>query len=133
MTFKKTETVTAWAMPHQSREHGGVSGFLAALASGASSLSHASFTNLDMSSSGYIKIGTAQITVEFVPPESLTAAELEMLNKKLAELREQYHQAESAILSQISKLQALPFVPSMAEQLQDEYVTGLDAVSPARG
>lgn len=66
------------------------------------------YTNLDMSDNGYIEVGIATITVEFYPREQIVAKQVDGLREQLRQHRIKAHQAEQAILEQISKLQALP-------------------------
>lgn len=105
--LKVAQTVDAW-VPNWRIETYGLAEFVRSIAS-ESAPSNLSFSNHDMSGSGWVRVGTAKIEVELVPPDSLAAEELRSLNKQLDELREVHRQAQQAILDRISKLQALPF------------------------
>lgn len=65
--------------------------------------------NLDMSSEGWIEVGRATIIADLVLPDSLTAAEVAILNQQIEELDRRHHEARTALLERVSKLQALTF------------------------
>lgn len=110
MELKKTLQMSVWLGEHQVKSEGSAN-FIKGVMNGTSRFVNASLFNAesDMSSYGYVKLGMADVSVTFVPPESLTIAELDMLNHELELVREKFHQAESALLGQISKLSALTF------------------------
>lgn len=104
---KVAQTVGAWVPDWEIKSYG-LAVFVESIAR-KSELARLGFANHDMSGSGWVRVGTAKIEVELVPPDSLAAEELRSLNKQLDELREVHRQAQQAILDRISKLQALPF------------------------
>lgn len=74
------------------------------------------YTNHDMSGSDdWVEVGIATITVEFFPADKIVAKQVEGLHEQLRQHRIRAHEAEQAILSQISKLQALTFEGSVVE------------------
>jgi len=69
------------------------------------------YTNSDMSDcDGWAEIGIAQVSVVFHPREDIATKELDILNKKLQEVRAENQQRENAILERISKLQAITYL-----------------------
>ena len=56
-----------------------------------------------------VKIGTAVVTITLFDNAKLQEKELEILNKKLADVRAENQQRENAILDRISKLQAIGY------------------------
>jgi hypothetical protein len=60
----------------------------------------------------YLRVGDAEITIHVVARDALTRNAVEALNAKLAEARREFAEKQSAILAEISKLQALEFVPA---------------------
>ena len=67
-----------------------------------------SFTNSDMSDCyGWVEVGVATVTVEFFPSDQIVAKQVEELREQLRQHRIRAHEAEQAILAQISKLQAI--------------------------
>jgi hypothetical protein len=62
-------------------------------------------------SEGHIKIGTAEIVLSLVPPDSIAADEIRALQNQLEAIRAQHQLAQQALLNRISKLQAITFTP----------------------
>lgn len=54
-------------------------------------------------------LGTATVTVTFLPRDEMNAKQLAALNEKLQTVRAENQKRENAILDQISKLQALTY------------------------
>lgn len=65
-----------------------------------------SFSKLDMSSR-WVKVGTAQITVELLDAKQIQNKQLAVLQAQLQKERADSQVRQNAILEQISKLQAL--------------------------
>jgi hypothetical protein len=61
--------------------------------------------------SKYIKIGTAEIVLSLVPPDSIAADEIRALQAQLEAMRAQHQLAQQALLNRISKLQTITFTP----------------------
>ncbi len=106
--IKLTATANAFVSRYRAEEEGAAS-VLAGILAGDRSITDLHFTPLDMTSSGWIKVGIATIHAELSPPESLTAAEIQSLEHQIAELDAQYQRARKALQGRISNLQALPF------------------------
>ena len=72
-----------------------------------------SFSMCDMSHvTNWTEVGVATITVEFYPREQVVAKQIEGLSEQLRQHRIKAHEAEQAILSQISKLTAIDNQPT---------------------
>ena len=68
------------------------------------------YTDQDMSSSsGWVEVGVATIAVTLHPRDTVVAAEVEGLKKRLEEARADNHMRENAILDRISKLTAIEY------------------------
>lgn len=61
----------------------------------------------DMTDHGWIKVGTAHITVELLDPKEMQGEQLAALQAQLQKERADSQVRQNAILDQISKLQAL--------------------------
>lgn len=61
----------------------------------------------DMTEQGWIKVGTAHITVELLDPKDIQNEQLAALQAQLQKERADSQMRQNAILEQISKLQAL--------------------------
>lgn len=59
---------------------------------------------------GWVVIGNATVTVEYLDQEEIQSQRLGALKTKLQTVRAENQKRENAILDQISKLQALTFV-----------------------
>ena len=59
---------------------------------------------------GWVVIGSATVTVEYLSKEERQSKQLVALKEKLQTVRAENQKRENAILDQISKLQALTFV-----------------------
>jgi len=66
-----------------------------------------SFAAWDMSDVGWIKVGTARITVELLDPKEIQHGQLAALQARLQKERADSQVRQNAILDAISKLQAL--------------------------
>lgn len=64
---------------------------------------------------GYVRIGTATVTVELRTENEIAANQLAALQKQLQAVRAENQQRENAILDQISKLQALTHNATVVE------------------
>jgi hypothetical protein len=68
------------------------------------------YTDQDMSSSsGWVEVGVAIVTVTLHPRDTVVAAEVEGLKKQLEEVRAENYMRENAILDRISKLTAIEY------------------------
>ncbi len=59
---------------------------------------------------GFVVVGKATVTVEFLSPDEIHKGQLTALKEQLQATRAENQQRENAILDQISKLSALTFV-----------------------
>lgn len=58
---------------------------------------------------GYPLIGKATITVELLKPEEIHGNQVAVLRQQLQTMRAEHQRAQNALISQISKLEALTF------------------------
>jgi hypothetical protein len=58
----------------------------------------------------YTRMGEADVTLRLLPRDEQTKLAVQKLNQKLEDLRSRYMEAQSQILAQISKLQAIEYV-----------------------
>lgn len=59
---------------------------------------------------GWVHVGTAQISVDVLPLESIKMGQFEALKAQLQKVRAENQKRENAILDAISKLQAIDYV-----------------------
>lgn len=109
--MKIETTIGAWATSEYA-----MSAFLDCLAAGkgtlAANLLHS--TPHDMTEHGWIKVGTAHITVELLDPKDIQNEQLAALQAQLQKERADSQMRQNAILDQISKLQALEWEGGVA-------------------
>ena len=67
------------------------------------------YSNQDMTSSGWVKVGTATVTVTLDGIDEITAGQVLALQSQLEKFRANAHLHEQQILARISKLQAITF------------------------
>jgi hypothetical protein len=105
---KFSGTLKAWTRPY---EDDGLSRVMARLASGKNNdaLEVLSYTNMDMTDTGWIEVGTATINVRLLKPDLMLSRQLDGLKNQLQIVRAENQQRENAILDRISKLQAIGF------------------------
>ena len=108
---KITTEARVWIPKHMINSHtGSASDILRRVIAGKEDFhENLNICNLDMSSSCWIEVGRATITAELVWPDNLTAAEVAALNQQIEELDRLHHEARTALLDRVSKLQALTF------------------------
>lgn len=58
---------------------------------------------------GWVVIGNATVTVDYLEPTDIAAQQMDALKAKLQSVRAENQQRENAILDQISKLQAISY------------------------
>jgi hypothetical protein len=106
--MKFTGTIDAWIPSHcgfsfqditDITDGGGASQVIGALG----------YANLDMTNSGWIKVGAATITVELMNEGDVNSAQMASLKAELQQTRADNQRRESAILDRISKLSALTY------------------------
>lgn len=59
---------------------------------------------------GWVQVGTARISVDVLPMESIHTGQLDALKAELQKVRAENQQRENAILDRISKLTAIEYV-----------------------
>lgn len=67
------------------------------------------FAPVDMSGSGWVQVGSADVTLTIASRDEAIAQAVSVLNAKLQEERAESQRRQQAILAQISKLQALTY------------------------
>lgn len=67
------------------------------------------FSMHDMSGSGYVRIGTAEIEVELLPMDQIQHQQLHTLTAQLEKERAESQAKQNIILDKISKLQAIGY------------------------
>ena len=67
------------------------------------------YSNRDMTDIGWVKVGTATVTVTLDSVDEITAGQVLALQRQLEQFRANAHLHEQAILARISKLQAITF------------------------
>jgi hypothetical protein len=72
------------------------------------------FCSHDMTNSGWVEVGYADVAVVLIDENEAAAKELEVLRQQLKEVRAENQQRENAILDRISKLQAIEYVEVQA-------------------
>lgn len=60
-------------------------------------------------SEGHPLIGKATVTIELFKPEEITGKQVEALRQQLQTMRAEHQRAQNALISRISKLEALTF------------------------
>jgi hypothetical protein len=101
-------TLKAWTRPYENDD---LSRAMQLLASGKNNdaLEVLAYTNLDMTDTGWIEVGTATINVRLIEPDLVISRQLAGLKTQLQTVRAENQQRENAILNRISKLQAIGF------------------------
>lgn len=109
--MKHTQTVTAWASGDfmmgrilEGHQEGDSAKVVSAI----------SIQPIDMTSHGWVKVGTAEITVELLPMREMAGQQLATLEASLQKERADSQVRQNAILDKISKLQAREFNGSPA-------------------
>lgn len=100
--MKITQQITAWLSSKSPAA-------IACLADpNKADLSDLVYTNLDMSYSGWIRIGAATITLEIVDRDTITRAAVGALEEKIEEVKAKASAAINELQGQINSLAALP-------------------------
>lgn len=113
MTTTFTGSTKVWI---SSPEYYDISGLKQLIADGDldRAVDYLSMASNDMSSNGWVEVGTASVTVTLHDSNELHEKALEGLHKQLQEVRAENHRRESFILDRISKLQAITYEPAAA-------------------
>lgn len=74
-----------------------------------------SSTTNDMSSSGWIHVGWADVTFEFINEDQVLQAQVSAINKQIDAVREDANQKVAALTDRLSKLQAITYVEAKHE------------------
>lgn len=77
-------------------------------------VNYLSTADSDMSSVGWVQVGTASITVKLLDTSTVVEHQVAALKKELQEVRAEAQMKENAILARISKLQAIEYVEAGA-------------------
>lgn len=72
-----------------------------------------SYTHTALKGSEWIKVGTAKLTAEMLPIDSIHDSRLAALKAELEKERAESQMKQNAILDRISKLQALEYVEAV--------------------
>ena len=103
-----TGTVGAWLSNPEYQNIGRVIGCLKK-GDNQSALNYITYSGSDMATCGWVKVGTASVTVTLDSVDTITASQVQSLQHELEAFRAKAHLHEQAILERISKLQALTF------------------------
>ena len=74
-----------------------------------SAVSMLTYNDTDMSDTGWVEVGEAEITVTLKPRDQFQEKELEKLKQQLKQVRADNVMRENLILDRISKLQAISY------------------------
>jgi len=93
-----TGTTVAWLYPWKSKES-------------PEEFSNLSFVDCDMTDQGYVKVGTATITVELIDNKEIVNGQLSMLNEAKRRVQAEAEKALTEIETQIQSLLAIEYKP----------------------
>lgn len=103
-----TGTTKAWISSPSYRE---ISDVLELLKEGEpdKAIGYLAYSNHDMSTSGWVEVGTATITVNLCNNDTVTVKQIAAMHQELQNVRAENQMRENFILERISKLQALTY------------------------
>jgi len=70
------------------------------------------FSTVDMSGSGWVKVGAAEITVTLDEPPEIASKQIAALQGQLEEMRAEHQLQQTALQGRINNLLALEMVPA---------------------
>lgn len=118
--IKVKATINAWTHDDYSMER-----FMRGLEDGdhEKSVNALSFSILDMSTHGYVRVGTAEIEVELLPMDQIQHQQLHTLTAQLEKERAESQAKQNIILDKISKITAIGYT-------RPDPMTDIDADCP---